>query len=467
MENLEKLRPAGQLEKYSIARHPLGFYYNVGVTVTYTLPETYTLPLQDYVYKACETLIGRHPVLSAIPVNEESDDAYFARLPEIDLDQVVSFRERTQAFPEGDAPDSELDEFLQVQHSTGFTAGAPYWRLVIFTTDQGEDERRRRRFTAAYIFHHALGDGTSGKVFQETFLEALAAAGEALTVAGEAKQIVRTPAGTPLLPNLEAAHPCGLSIPFILSALFKIKFGSRDRGLWTGAPISTPLEAQARHVVIPAAVSTAFRQSCRRNNTTVTAAVQAAMAHGLFAHLSQDYTKLRLTGAISVRKWLTQEVPDQSLGVWVMDFMETYARKDLPADADSFPWKEAERSRQTIEKVVSMKGKNTGVNLLKFVSGFTDFFRSKLEKPRGESIELSNIGVLGAGAAQDPSKPQMGRVIFSQSPNVAGAAIVVSAISGGDGCLVLSFVWQKGIVEPELVSSMINFVEKLVHLAAK
>ncbi|PYH45328.1 uncharacterized protein BP01DRAFT_356822 [Aspergillus saccharolyticus JOP 1030-1] len=463
---LERLRPAGYLEKYSIVRHPLGFYYNVGVTATYTLPETFTLPLRDYVYKACETLISRHPVLSTIPVNEESDESYFARLPEIDLRQPVSFHKRSRAFPDGDAADPELDEFLQTQHSTGFTTpGAPYWRLAIFTDDASD-----RRFTAAYIFHHALGDGTSGKVFQETFLEALTAAGSELTAPGEAKLIVATPVGTPLLPNLEAAHPCSFSYLFLLNALLKMKFGSRERGLWTGAPIFTPLEAQARHIVIPAAVSAAFRQNCRQNNATVTAAVQSAMAHALFTHLPQQYTKLRLTGAISVRKWLTQEIPEKSLGVWVMDFMENYCRRRLPADVNAFPWKEAERSRQTIERVVALKGKNTGVNLLRFVTGFADFFRSKLGKPRGESIELSNIGVMGSSsdaAAHGPSKPQMGRVVFSQSPNAAGAAIVVSVISGGDGCLVLSFGWQKGVVEPELVSGMIESVEKLVHLAAR
>ncbi|RAH65301.1 uncharacterized protein BO66DRAFT_359222 [Aspergillus aculeatinus CBS 121060] len=477
MENYEKLRAAGYLEKYSIARHPLGFYYNVGVTATYTLPETYTRPLRDYVYKACEILIGQHPALSAVPVNEESDEAYFVRLPEIDLAQPVSFHKRLRGFPEGDATDKELDEFLQTQHSTGFTTpGAPYWRLAIFTADDedNDDASARRRFTAAYIFHHALGDGTSGKIFQQTFLEALTAAGSALNSAapgGEgATQIVATPAGTPLPPNLEAAHPCGISLPFLLGAVVKMKFGGRDRGLWTGAPVFTPLEARARHLVIPAAVSAAFRQSCRRNGATVTAAVQAAMAQALFAHLPPQCTKLRLTGAISVRKWLTQPIPEKSLGVWVMDFGESYWRKGLPVtDAGAFPWKEAQRSRETIERVVAMKGKNTGVNLLKYVSGFSEFFRSKLGKPRGESIELSNIGVLSASdeARSDPSKPQMGRVIFSQSPNAAGAAIVVSAISGGDGCLVLSFGWQQGVVEPELVSGTIDSVEKLVHLAAQ
>ncbi|PYI21707.1 hypothetical protein BO86DRAFT_356320 [Aspergillus japonicus CBS 114.51] len=476
MDNYEKLRSAGYLEKYSIARHPLGFYYNVGVTATYTLPETYTLPLRDYVYKACEILIGQHPVLSAVPVNEESDEAYFVRLPEIDLAQPVSFHKRLRGFPEGDATDTELDEYLQTQHSTGFTTpGAPYWRLAIFTDDEDDNASARRRFTAAYIFHHALGDGTSGKIFQETFLEALTTAGSALSAASggeEAKQVVPTPVGTPLLPNLEAAHPCSISLPFLLSAAIKMKFGGRDRGLWTGAPVFTPLEARARHLVIPAPVSAAFRQSCRRNGATVTAAVQAAMAQALFAHLPPQCTKLRLTGAISVRKWLTQAIPEKSLGVWVMDFGESYWRKSLPAAAgteETFPWKEAQRSRETIERVVGMKGKNTGVNLLKYVSGFSEFFRSKLGKPRGESIELSNIGVLSASdeVQSDPSKPQMGRVIFSQSPNAAGAAIVVSAISGGDGCLVLSFGWQQGVVEPELVSGMIDSVEKLVHLAAQ
>ncbi|PWY83449.1 hypothetical protein BO70DRAFT_313778 [Aspergillus heteromorphus CBS 117.55] len=459
MDKLERLRPAGPLEKYSTARHPLGLYFNVAVSATYKLPDTFTLPLKDYVYKACETLIGQHPILSAIPVGEDTVDTWWVRLPEIDLSDPVSFRQRTRNFPDGDEPDVELCELLQTQHSTGFTAPLPYWRLFIFTEDANE-----RRFTAAYVFHHATGDGMSGKAFHETFLEALHAA-VSLTP-GEAKQIIPSPK-TPLLPNLEAIHPLPLSFPFLANVFFKLKVWSpRDPGLWTGAKMFLPLNTHLRQVVIPAAVSSALRNKCRQQNTTITGALQTAIARALFAHLPDQCTKVQLTGAISSRRWLKGQITDQSMGVWVVEYGDSYGRKQVTRDPATFPWDEARRSRATVERVLSREGKNTGVGLLKYVGNFIDLLKNKIGKDRGDSFEVSNIGVLKPDQT-DPSRPLIGRVMFSQSPNVSGAALVVSSLSGGDGCLSLGITWQKGVAEQELMNAVVDTLVRELHGAAQ
>ncbi|PYH91925.1 hypothetical protein BO71DRAFT_400999 [Aspergillus ellipticus CBS 707.79] len=459
MDKFEKLRPVGQLEKYSTARHPLGLYFNVAVSATYTLPETFTLPIKDYVYKTCETLIGQHPILSAIPVGEDTDDTWWVRLPEVDLSQPVSFRQRTRDFPDGDEPDDELSELLQVQHSTGFTAPLPYWRLFILTDDANE-----RRFTAAYVFHHATGDGMSGKAFHETFLEALHAA--ASLAPGEAKQIIPSPKA-PLLPNLEAVHPLPASLPFMCNVLFRAKVWSpRDPGLWTGAKMFLPLDTHVRQVVIPAAVSSALRKICRQNNTTITCALQTAIARALFAHLPQKYTKVKLTGAISSRRWLKGEITDQSMGIWVVDYSDTYLRRRVANYSTTFPWDEAKRSRETLERVLNREGKNTGVGLLKYVGNFNEFLKGKIGKDRGDSFEVSNIGVLKSDQT-DPSRPRIGRVMFSQSPNVSGAVLVVSSLSGGDGCLTLGISWQKGVAEQELMNAAVDTLIKELHGAAQ
>ncbi|GKZ35725.1 hypothetical protein AbraIFM66950_006477 [Aspergillus brasiliensis] len=461
MDDLERLRPVGPLEKYSTARHSLGLYFNVAVSATYILPDTFTQPLEDYVYKACETLIGQHPILSAIPVNEDTNDTWFVRLPEIDLNQPVSFQRRTRDFPNDDEPDVELCELLQVQHSTGFTAPLPYWRLFILT-----DESNDRRFTAVYVFHHAIGDGTSGKAFHETFLDALHAA--ASLSPGEAKQVIPSPK-SPLLPNLEALHPCPTTIPFLLNALFRAKiWSSRDPRLWTGGKISAPVETHLRQVVIPAAVSAAFRKNCRQNNATVTSALQAAVARALLTHLPEKYTRVQMNGAMSCRRWLKGgEVTDQSMGVWVMDFGESFYRNQVNQDPSTFPWGQARKSRATIEQALSREGKNAGVCLLKHISDFQDLFRGKIGKDRDESFEVSNVGVLQSSQEEDPSRPQIKRAMFSQTPSALGAALDVSSISGGDGCLVLGITWQEGVAELEFVNAVIDTLVKEIHDAAQ
>lgn len=443
------------MEQYSTARNPLGFYYNVAVAATYTLPES-SLSIEDYVYRACEAAIAQHPILSAIPVGEDTKEPYWARLPEIDLRRSVSFQNRSQSFPGEDEKDDELEKLINTQHNMPFSLPLPYWRVCVLL-----DAGNKRRFTAVFVFHHAVGDGTSGKAFHKTFLEALHAATE---FPAETQRVIPSPT-MPLLPNIEEVHPMTLTIPYLATTLFKAKVWSwRDPGLWTGSEIRVPLETQMRHIVIPKSLATSFRHACRRNNTTITGALQTIVSRAFFTHLPEAFTQIKCNGPLSSRKFLPGIVTDDSIGVWIQDYNEYYTRKDVLVD--SFPWNEAQRSRRTIESTLRLQGTNASPNLLKYVNDIhQELFLSKVGKPRGSSFELSNIGIFAPGlkSNDNSSKPQVGRMIFSQCASVTGCAIEISVISGGDGCLVLAFSWQTGVVEEELVSSVIEMIEKEVH----
>lgn len=442
----------GLLERYSTARHNIKFYYNAAIAASYTLPDSFTLPAKDYIYRACDSLIQKHPILSAIPVAEDTNETYFARLPEVDLDQPVSFQERTSAFPGSNEKDTELEALLNVQHNTLFTAPLPHWRLCVLL-----DAENERRFTAAFVFHHAIADGTSAKAFHKSFLEALRTASEPST---ETKRVVLSPS-TPLLPNIEAVHPMTLTIPYMVRVLFKHKIWSwRDPGLWTGSEILMPSPTNMRHMVIPQSVATAFKQSCRQNSTTITAALQVIVARALFAQVSDAVSQVQCGGALSSRRWLPDIITDDSIGVWIQDYNESYMRSNITGD--SFPWDEAKRSRKTIENVLSLQGKNASPNMLKYINDFhQELFMSSIGQQRKATFEMSNVGFLSNGS--DSSEPQVGRMLFSQSASVTGCAIEVSVIMGGDGCLVMAFSWQKGVLDDDLVSSTMESVEKELH----
>ncbi|EAW08823.1 uncharacterized protein ACLA_097640 [Aspergillus clavatus NRRL 1] len=451
MDQLERLRAVGRLEQYSTARHHIKFYLNVSVVATYTLPDTFNPPVKDYVYKACEVLIGQHPILSAVPVGEDTKEPYFARLPQIDLEKSISFQDRAHVVPEGDESDAELEALVNVQHNETFAPLLPFWRLCVLN-----DTIHGRRFTAAFVYHHAIGDGTSGKAFHKAFLQALHDTGPSLS-SGEVKQLV-TPPQVPLLPSAEEALPPAVSIPFLVTTLFKENIWSwTDPGLWTGSEVIVPLETQMRHIVFSEFTTSSLKDCCRQKNTTITAALQTSIARALFAHIPDSFTSVQCSGAMSIRRWLDQDIiTDDSMGVWVQDYDETYYR-DKVAGA-SFPWDEAQRSRQTIEKVLSLKGKNAGPNLLQYVSDIHQLFLSKVGKPRKSTFEVSNVGVLASKSGQDATKPQIGRMVFSQSASVTGNAIEVSAITGTDGCLVLSFSWQTHVVDVNLMSAVMESV---------
>lgn len=373
------------------------------------------------------------------------------------MDQSVTFQKRKSAFPDGDEKDIELEALLNVQHNTPFSAPLPHWRLCILLDPENE-----RRFTAAFVFHHGIADGTSGKAFHKTFLETLHTAAES---SAETKQVVTSPT-VPLLPNFEAVHPMTLSIPYIAGVLFKEKIWSwREPGLWTGSEIRIPLETHMRHIVIPKSVAAAFKQICRPHNTTITAALQVLFARALFVQVPEAVSQITCNGPLSTRRWLPNIITDDSIGVWIQEYNESYMRTSLAGD--SFPWDEATRSRQTIESVLSLQGKNSSTNLLKYVNNYhQELLMPKVGQLRGNTFEMSNVGIFPAavgGSTSNFSKPQIGRMLFSQCASVIGSAIEVSVITGGDGCMVLAFSWQQGVVEDELVSSAIESIEKELH----
>lgn len=444
------------MEQYSTARHQIGFYLNVIVAATYELPESFALPLKDYVYRACAALVAEHPVLSAIPTADDTQEPYFVRLPQIDLDQVVSFHRRQTApsdTQDEPAPDHDLQVLIEEQHNVGFTAPNAYWRLCILSNGDSE-----KRFTAIYVFHHAIGDGGSGKAFHQGFLRALNTTAERETTA-----LIESPK-MPLLPNIEALHPMPLSFFFLAKKLFEAKiYSRRDPGLWTAGQIQPPTKTCIRLLPFSKAVVTSLRGLCRLENTTITALLQTAIARSLFLHIPAQYSSIAFTGALSCRRWLPDEITDDVMGVYVQDFEETYSRSVI--SAGNFPWDEARRSRQTIEAALKRKGKDAGPNLLKYVSDYQqELCRSKLGQDRDKTFEVSNIGVVHSEF--DPEKAAIKGMVFSQCASVIGNAIEFSVITGGDGRCVISVSWQEGVVEKILAEAVIASLKDELRLLA-
>lgn len=445
---------SGLSEKYSTSRHPLGFYLNVAFSANYTIPDTFTLPLKDYVYKAAETLINQHPILSAIPLDEDTKDPYWVRLPEIDLSQPISFQKAAQTLSL-DENDSELKSVLETQHGIGFTAPSPFWRLLILTED---DESRR--FTAVFVYHHALGDGTSGKTFHRAFLQALR--GAASLQPDEAKQVVTSPK-MPLLPNLEAVYPLPISLPYILRIAFKEWVYSKpDPKLWAGGPFQVPLKTNIHFLVLTAAQTSALVKVCREHSTTLTCALHTAIARSIFAHVPEKFTRVAGSIPITQRPWLPDTITEESMGVYVQELGETFSRKAVTEK--TFPWSEAQRVRKSVKNEVALKSKNTSVGLFKYVKDYRkDLCESKIGKERRSTFELSSLGATKAENTGDSSIPQMGRVIFTQCASVTGAALAFSVITGLDGCLTLGISWQQNVVDGDIVQAVIDTLKKELH----
>ncbi|KAF2792800.1 hypothetical protein K505DRAFT_362559 [Melanomma pulvis-pyrius CBS 109.77] len=475
--SLEKLRRCGRLETYSTIRHHLNFYTNVGTAATYFPPTSSSLPLRTLIFAALRQVITTHSILSAIPLNEDSNypDPYFARLPSIDLRTCVEFVERKTAHPgDGDA-DVELETLLSEQHGRNFKEGLgtrPFWRLVILTAPGAKGGE----FTAAWFVHHALADGTSGLVFHRALLAALQSA-SAPSSSDEADAIVASPS-TPLLPPIESLHPLPISLFFLGQQLWGEWFPAPVAKLWTGGPITAPrppssnARTHIKTLVLSKSQTAQLVALSRANRTTVTAALQTVIASAVLANLDANkFDKVQGDGALSLRPNLTLEGRDvgEEIGVWVSRWVHPFSRQPAsPASTSyggalaSFSWESARAVRESITREVAGNGKNSVVGLLRWVSDLQQFFTKRIGMARSESFEISSLGVLKikGNEMEGDEVWKIGRTIFSQCGSVAGAGFSVSVVTGGDGNLNMAFSWLESAVEEELMGKVVRSVKE-------
>lgn len=101
------------------------------------------------------------------------------------------------------------------------------------------------------------------------------------------------------------------------------------------------------------------------------------------------------------------------------------------------------------------------MNVAKFkqLPSMVAYMSSKVGMERSSSFGVSNIGVFKAAASAASGaegKWNIGRMVFSRSAFVAGSVIDVGVVTGPDGCIVLGFCWQEGIVSDELVEVVVE-----------
>lgn len=458
--DLEKLRPCGRLETYSTARHHLGYYNNVGLTVTYNSSSQSSDALKDSIYAALKHVIAKHPVLGAVPVDEDKSypDTSFVRLPFIDLSKCVEIRDRKSKTPSDGEVDAELDQLLAEQHARNFKddlGTKPFWRLIVLASTTDNDT-----FTATWTFHHALCDGASALIFHQTFLAGL----NNMETVPNADPIVKTPT-TPLPPAFEDLHPMTISWPFFLNTIAKIIlpsiFDSRPEKLWTGNPVPTkipsPPQFDFRTLILSANTTKLLAQASRKENVSVTCTLESLLAASLFKYLPpSQFDKIKFSNPMSMRRFL-KDLPDDQMLVAVNQYHFTHHRTPSPHAStvlQNFSWSEARAVKSTIDAELAKAGADNPVALFKYVSSMHDYVDGLLGKPRGSSAELSNIGVYRN--KDEGGRWMIGRVTFSQCPTPTGDPFCVSAVTGGDGCASLNFSWFEGAVEEGLVGKVME-----------
>ncbi|KAJ4392875.1 Alcohol acetyltransferase [Didymella pomorum] len=277
-----------------------------------------------------------------------------------------------------------------------------------------------------------------------------------------------------MLPPIENLHLMGLSWRFLLQALWHeyapALFKRKTDDAWTGSRVFSSEQP------IP---KCCFRTFVLSRQTTQKL-VQCLFAASLFANPTiANYDKVKIAGPMSMRRFL--HIPKDQMTNAVTQYHYTHLRSAFESRRKTaegteatgmgyFSWEEAREVKSAIEAEVAKGGRDNPASLLKYVPNLHDFFTSKLGKPRSSTAELSNIGVYKQSNADDVKEIatdaarrwEIGKMTFSQCPNLTGSAFGINIVTGGDGNMSVNLCWGEDAVTEEMMTALAEDVERSV-----
>jgi len=410
---------------------------SVGMTARYELQPEFRANIENVVFGAVTQLVNTHPAMGLSIIDEASRTPSWTRLRQIDLRQVVTFTAGVN--------DSEVAATIEAAHQKSFQNldSLPLWRLIVLSPPKGDDYS----ITVGFFVHHAICDGRSGVAFQVAFLKAL----QSSTLLSKRFPTVIQVPKLPLLPSLEEMHQLPLSAYFIASQIIKsILPGGKDDLCWTGGLIRLePNTTSLRTLFLRFEIVDTLSQLCRSHGVTITALLTVVIARVL-ARNFPTYERFTSTTAMSFRRFTG--TPSDAMVLSVSSFGHRFSKTRRNGYLEcgvKLKWDTVKACNQEI-KTATASPKNSQVGLLKFLKFLNDYggwLRGHVGHKRDHSFEVSNVGIVDGGI--EGEKPRIKTLLFSQSRNVTGAALVFSVASVKGSDIGISLTWQEGVVDRE------------------
>ncbi|KAG6167033.1 hypothetical protein E4U51_003137 [Claviceps purpurea] len=430
-------------------------------------PTTHITP--SLLYAALERLILAQPMLHVGILDQHTNAARFCHIPHVDLAHHVSFS--TLHCNSEQEYDEAISALHAQHHDQRFVdvARRPAWRIEVVEA-QGEAAQAFSRAglraqDVVFAYHHALLDGTSGRMFHEDLLRQLnqlvcerEAEHNDLPAAAALRSIPLPPAG---LPALQALIPASLSPIFAVKSLWTelapAMLCSRPPPPWHAAPIdlSRPYVTRTIPVSVPRGLLDRLLAACRSHGTSLTGLVHVLTLVSLTARLpAQDAVLFCAATPISLRPYLPRDLHlENMLSVLVTTHFYDFAAPEIallrsqlgassssssssssslslsPKALTSLVWSLAHDMKAHLTTRTSTLPNNDLTSLLRFVPDWFAYLRKKDGQPRRESWELSNIGVLdpgsssgfgtgtGTGSVSSPQKQQQKQDADAASPS--------------------------------------------------
>ncbi|TFB05005.1 hypothetical protein CCMA1212_003222 [Trichoderma ghanense] len=481
------LRKLGDIEHFSSSRHHLGIYRCVTISARHQHPPsssshlTSTSPSPSFI-AALAHVVRHQPMLRVGIAGDDSNDAHFTHVSSIDLRDHIS----VTLIPCHSSQEYE-DRVAQQQgweHDQKFTdiAVRPPWRISILRPSSDVPELQDIE-DVFFAFHHALMDGTSGRLFHEMLLAAPSYHGTASSPNPiEADPILSFPDPPSLPESQEQGLDFSLSWSYTLRTLWTELGPSflkpAKQPIWNATPIDFSLPYKTRVKTIdysPEQLETLL-SACRSHAVTLTALLHSLVLTSLTKRIPSAEAAPAFAAAtpLSLRPYLSPTKSDpahaSSLRCLVAGCTHHFspqavaALRATDANVNSLIWKNAQHVKAELAEKQAKIPKDDIMGLLKYISDWFAFWRGRDGKQRADSWEISNIGVFknpssprtDAQADSTEGKEQVGipratRLLFTNGAMVAGPPMGINVVSVKGSKFTIGLSWQDRVVEDELM----------------
>ena len=425
--------------------------------------------LRDELQIAVANTVLQHPHMQVGLIGEERRKPSWVRLDRINLRDHIDWRE-----PEDD---TDLNDRIAPLLDVRFTHldTVPSWKVLACTSQD------TTCLDVIFLWHHALGDGTSSKIFHKTLVANLnhtTSEGPTLANVDGAsleKDILHLPRMQNFPPPQASLRKHPVSLSFAVRTLWDDMQPSLTAS-W--CPIKTPVATRFRTLCIPAAAVSNIIAACRSHDTTLTAALHAIALLSFCER--QNAPGFKANTALDARRFLPNKPasypwfePDTTFANYVSTMTHTHEKpltdevrlhlhetRDLPGNErkDALAntmWREAVRARAEITDKLALGTRNSIIGLVKLVRNWHSHAKQDAGKARKNAWVVTNLGAIDTGDGEW----RMQRAQLTLCAQITGTAITMSVVSVKNGPLCIDFSWQEGVLDESFPEGVIADVE--------
>lgn len=407
VEEEEKERACGLLERYSLYRNELNMSSVILVSAIYT--ESLD---KSRLYNAMRELLVEEPMLCSRVSGLDEKEPFFVRMlpDEIDIERAVHYRDDIDNA-------QQLSDLLIPSDKFKLSDTNPLWKLYILGKEGKE---------LAWVYDHTIADGKSGVFFHKKLLQKLRNA-----TCSDRNTHPRISLAKSLENIINVKPTWGYTFKFGYDLIRKKLIGDPYKS-WTGVPPKLPMESRSVIFEFEPQFASKILTYCRNKGFSLTGLLHAILFQSAKSIItdkeSQEYGNYVFTCPVDARRY------KNSLKSEIGNYVFQYKWNTSLASTSSIE-SEAKACHDDLHRAVENR---TDIGYIIGLLGYVNiksFLQEEFESSdRTATAEISNLGSFDFESS-DSSELSISKLNFVQGVNPLGAYITLNLVGIKNGTI--------------------------------